>query len=134
MFPMRRELQMLRPHRNQRCVLPQIELMKTLTIGDTTYVLKPAGQLYLGLRNDDWEFFRVSPRSCLPSDLQMDLKKAMTVCGVNLSRSFHEQPPSVITKVIERVTSTSVSANGRSKRSILSTPQNGSKSTYASSL
>jgi hypothetical protein len=115
-------------------VLPQIKLIKTDTdvgIGSDSdfQAPKPSIQEILGLKKkyDEWQYFRVSPRSYLSSNLQMDVLRAMTACGVNYSRAFSEQPPSVITKVIERVTSTSVSVNVRSKRNIPTTPERNSR-------
>jgi hypothetical protein len=118
----------------QWCVLPQIKLIKTdadagIGSDSDSQAPKPSIQEILGLKKkyDEWQYFRVSPRSYLPSNLQVDVLRAMTACGVNCSRAFSEQPPSVITKVIERVTSTSVSVNGRSKRSIPTTPERSSR-------
>ena len=125
----------------QWCVLPQIKLIKTDADADIgsdsdSQTSKPSIQEILGLKKkyDEWQYFRVSPRSYLPSNLQMDVLRAMTACGVNYSRAFSEQPPSVITKVIERVTSTSVSVNNRSKRSIPTTPERSSRCISAKSL
>ena len=125
----------------QWCVLPQIKLIKTDTdggigSGSDFQAPKPSIQEIFGLKKkyDEWQYFRVSPRSYLPSNLQMDVLRAMTACGVNYSRAFSEQPPSVITKVIERVTSTSVSVNGRSKRSISTTLERSSRCISAKSL